>query len=259
MALPTGMEAWYKTWFDSPYYAMLYRHRDDDEAQFFIDSLVHSVALPPGGRVLDLACGTGRHSAYLRRLGYEVVGVDLSTARVERARQLHQQPDDTRLQFHQGDMRHLLDDGRPAWAERPFDLVLNLFTSIGYFNEVGENQQALHQVRQLLAPNGYFIIDFFNADKVVRELRASEELQIDGVQFEIRRRVEHEHIVKRIRITDGPRMLHFSESVQLLHLREFERLLKREQLSLVRTWGDYGGAPFDELESDRLILFAQPV
>ncbi len=255
------MEAWYKTWFDSPYYAQLYRRRGEDEARFFIDSLLRAVALPPGGRVLDLACGTGRHAAYFHQQGFEVTGVDLSATRIEQARTLH--PSDGRLQFEQADMRHLLngaaDGQRPAWAASPFDLVVNLFTSLGYFNELSENQQVLHGVRQLLAPSGCLVIDFFNADYVVRTLKASEELELAGVHYEIRRRIEGEHVLKRIRITDGEKMLHYTEQVQLLHLRDFERMCKREHLHIDQQWGDYSGAPFDPHESERLILFARPV
>ncbi|MEM1002389.1 MAG: SAM-dependent methyltransferase, partial [Bacteroidota bacterium] len=56
---------WYASWFDSPYYHILYKDRDYDEAQALIDSLTQYLNLPENGRVLDLACGRGRHSVYL--------------------------------------------------------------------------------------------------------------------------------------------------------------------------------------------------
>jgi SAM-dependent methyltransferase len=249
------MEAWYKTWFDSPYYEMLYKHRDADEARFMIDTLVHSLSLPKGGRVLDLACGTGRHSVYLNSLGYDVVGVDLSAPRIA----LASAESGPHLRFVQADMRHLLDGdaASTAWSRPPFDLVLNLFTSLGYFNEQSENQQVLRNVNAVLRPAGTLVIDFLNAERVVRTLKPEEEYTVGGVHFEVRRRIEGEHVVKRIRITDGGKMLHFCESVQLLYLDDFERLLKREHLKIIRLWGDYSGAPFDADVSERLIVFAQ--
>ena len=69
---------WYASWFDTPYYHILYKDRDYTEAQGFMDNLTNYLNIPEGGKILDLACGKGRHSVYLNSLGYDVTGVDLS-------------------------------------------------------------------------------------------------------------------------------------------------------------------------------------
>ena len=70
---------WFKDWFNSPYYHLLYANRDEREASDFIDALLEYLKSPPGSRMLDVACGRGRHSRYLESRGFDVTGLDLST------------------------------------------------------------------------------------------------------------------------------------------------------------------------------------
>ena len=69
---------WFESWFDTPYYHILYKERNEEEAQLLIDNLTQYLNLPDDAKILDLACGKGRHSIYLNSLGYQVVGADLS-------------------------------------------------------------------------------------------------------------------------------------------------------------------------------------
>ena len=69
---------WYESWFDTKYYHILYKDRNYREAQVFMDNLTHYLNLPEKAKVLDLACGKGRHSIYLNQCGYDVIGADLS-------------------------------------------------------------------------------------------------------------------------------------------------------------------------------------
>ena len=70
--------SWFVNWFDSPYYHTLYKNRDEKEAQVFIDNLVHHLQIKKGSKLIDIACGKGRHATYFNSLGLDVVGVDLS-------------------------------------------------------------------------------------------------------------------------------------------------------------------------------------
>jgi SAM-dependent methyltransferase len=241
-------EEWYKSWFDSPYYSLLYKHRDAKEAQQFVNQLMHHLNLPSGAKVIDLACGNGRHAVYLNKLGFEVVGIDLSKNKIVAAQRLA----NPTLRFQQGDIRRLE-------FEEKFRLALNLFTSIGYFSDFSENQQVLSNVRNILDDQGLLVIDFLNATKVERELVASEKHEMEGVIFEIRRQVKKHMVEKLIRITDGDRMVSYREAVQLIHLKDFDRMLKKERFQVTELWGDYYGGPFDEIHSDRLILFAKAI
>jgi cyclopropane fatty-acyl-phospholipid synthase-like methyltransferase len=84
------VQDWFATWFNSKYYHTLYKDRNLQEAEVFVDTLVSHLALPHGARALDLACGKGRHSLHLKQKGFEVIGVDLSDESIAEAK-LHEQ------------------------------------------------------------------------------------------------------------------------------------------------------------------------
>jgi len=74
----TSTENWFASWFDTKYYHILYKERNDEEAQLLMDNLTHYLNLPEDAKILDLACGKGRHAIYLNSLGFDVTGADLS-------------------------------------------------------------------------------------------------------------------------------------------------------------------------------------
>jgi len=78
LATQKPTQNWFASWFDTPYYHILYKERNYREAQIFMDNLTHYLNLPEKAKVLDLACGKGRHAIYLNQLGFEVIGADLS-------------------------------------------------------------------------------------------------------------------------------------------------------------------------------------
>ena len=118
---------WYASWFNTPYYHILYRDRDHAEARTFMDKLTHHLGLSRESHILDLACGRGRHSLYLNSIGFEVTGVDLSEESIAYAKQF----ENDRLHFDIHDMC------KPY--SKKFDAVFNLFTSFGYFENDADN------------------------------------------------------------------------------------------------------------------------
>ncbi|MCF8464907.1 MAG: methyltransferase domain-containing protein [Flavobacteriales bacterium] len=240
------VQDWFATWFNSPYYHTLYKDRNLQEAEVFVDALVSHLDLPHGARALDLACGKGRHSLHLKKKGFEVIGLDLSGESIAEAK-LNEQDG---LEFFEHDMRSLY------WHEY-FDLVVNLFTSFGYFHNKEDDQQTIASVADALKANGLFVLDFMNATKVKANLVAFEEKTIDNIRFEITRAVENGVIIKRIQVIDGDVELDFEEQVDALELSDFETYLSTAGLELVSTFGNYNLAPFDAESSDRLILVAK--
>ena len=205
------MQDWFATWFNSPYYHTLYKDRDLQEAETFVDALVSYLDLPRGTHALDLACGKGRHSLHLRQKGFNVIGLDLSEASIAEAKLSEQDG----LEFYEHDMRSLY------WHEY-FDLVVNLFTSFGYFHNKEDDQKTISSVADSLKQDGLFVLDFMNATKVKTNLVAYEEKTIDNVRFEITRVVENGVIIKRIHVIDGDVELDFEEQVDALELSDFE-------------------------------------
>lgn len=240
------MQNWFVSWFNSPYYHTLYKDRDVSEAEAFVDKLADYLKVPKGSRVLDLASGKGRHSVRLHNHGYEVIGLDLSEESVAEAKL----SETDGLEFFEHDMRELY------WKEY-FHIVVNLFTSFGYFHNKEDDQKTISSVAEALIPKGIFVIDFMNAVKVIENLVDYEEKTIDGVKFEITRSVEEDVIIKRIHVIDGGVELDFEEEVDALKMHDFEGYLAKAGLTIDSTFGDYQLNPFEEKTSDRLIIIAK--
>jgi SAM-dependent methyltransferase len=124
----------------------------------------------PGGTILDLACGIGRHSLLLAEKGYRVVGVDISPTFIERAEELAAEKGVSgRVEFMVGDMRRvgeLLGD-----RGEPFDAVVNLYTSHGYWDEATD-RAIFSQACDLTKRGGIFVIHTVNRDFLVRHFQA---------------------------------------------------------------------------------------
>mgnify|MGYP001321808339 CR=1 FL=1 len=241
-------ETWFETWFNSPYYHLLYQHRDDTEAQQLIDQLFQYLQIPPESRLLDLACGKGRHARYMAQKGYDVTGIDLSQDSITEAKQF----ETDNLHFYEQDMRTVF---RPDY----FHYVFNFFTSFGYFDNTDENQLSLNAIYRQLQDKGYLVLDFFNTQRVIAKLVAYEEKEIADVRFFITRRATSNHIIKTISVIDEPKHFKatYEERVQALTLPWFEQALSSAGFTLRQTWGNYELEPYHPHDSDRLILLAQ--
>lgn len=239
---PQDTENWYASWFDSPYYHILYADRDYEEAQLFMDNITEYLNLPDDAKILDLACGKGRHSIYLNQLGYDVTGADLSENSIREAKKSEK----ANLRFIQHDMREPFAD--------KYDAVFNLFTSFGYFDQDSDNLKTLMAIRESLTETGFAVIDFMNVEKVIKNLVAEETKNVGGIDFNIKRFHIDDHIYKEIKFEDNGRQFHFTEKVQALTLQSFESLMEKAGIYLLDTFGDYKLRKFHKTESDRLIM-----
>lgn len=235
---------WFKTWFASPYYHILYKNRDHQEAENFISNLLEHFQPKEEDRFLDLACGAGRHSIFLNKKGYEVVGVDLSAPSIETA----SEHENDRLSFFVHDMRNL-------YRTNYFNYIFNLFTSFGYFENEYDNIKTLKAIKKGLKNNGKVVIDFMNAHKVVNNLVANEEKTIDQVDFKIKKSFDQKFIYKNIQFKDEQGLdQNFTEMVQYIDLNKFESFCEQAGLKITHTFGDFNLNKFDLEKSDRLIL-----
>ena len=233
---------WYKTAFRYDY-LRVYRHRNDEEARRQVDFLMDSLDVPSSCEVLDLGCGDGRHSLELTRRGFRVTGLDLSEELLERAR--HRTADEgLDITFIQGDMRD------PP-AVRAYDLVVNFFTSFGYFREDGENARVLEAISRALRPGGHFLMDYLNREYVISTLVPSDRRNVEGMEVEQRRWITgdpseaggHVRINKQVRIREDGAERSYDESVRMYTLEELEALMDRAGLRVTRTYGDFDGRP----------------
>jgi SAM-dependent methyltransferase len=238
--------AWYEDWFDSPYYSILYKHRDDAEAHRFIDRLIAFLNPASGARMLDLGCGKGRFSRYLAQQGFEVTGLDLSENSIQYARQ-----------FAADNLSFFTHDMREPYKFIYFDYIFSFFTSFGYFESDEANIQTLKNVHSGLKKNGYFVLDFFNAANVEKHLPQREEKEIGGIRFFIEKKKEGNFVVKHIRFEDSGVSRHFTEQVRLFDCQTMRAMFAEAGLDEIACFGDYDLNPFDEIHSPRLILVAK--
>jgi SAM-dependent methyltransferase len=234
---------WFSTWFDSPYYHILYHNRDVQEAEAFLDRLLAFLHPKPHEKILDLACGKGRHAIYLHQKGLDVTGLDLSAKSIAHAKLYENE----HLHFDEHDMRLV-------YKPEHFDFILNLFTSFGYFDNETENVVALDATAKSLKHGGKLVVDFMNTDKIISNLVAEEEKEVRGINFRIRRGVENGFIVKTIRFCDEGETYQFEERVRALREEDFLEYFQMVQLRLVEVFGDYNLNPFDCEKSDRMIF-----
>lgn len=236
---------WFASWFDTPYYHQLYKHRSEDEAQAFIERLVQFLSLESNAHVLDLACGKGRHARTLHALGLNVLGTDLSPQSIAFANKSATEG----LAFKVHDMRE-------AMPNQTFDAIFNLFTSFGYFNSTPENQRVIDAVASMLKPNGYLVIDFLNAHRVIDTLVPVEVIDRGEIRFNISREIREGKVFKHISFSDGGKTYDFTEQVQLLTTDDFERLLNKE-FEILHTFGNYELNEFNPSSSSRLLIIAK--
>lgn len=239
-------ENWFKEWFNSEYYHLLYNNRDNSEAQLVIKNLFEYLQLPQNAKILDLACGKGRHAIQVSEMGFDTVGIDLSEESIQFAKQFEK----SQLKFEIGDMRKLT-------YRNEFDLVLNLFTSFGYFKEEESNFQVIQSIEQSLKKKGYLVLDYLNVEKVKPFLPLSEEIHREGVVFKISKFIKENFIVKEICFEVNGDNYKQTELVELITEEQFETYFQRANLKLLHKFGDYSLADFDVLNSDRLILLAK--
>ena len=233
---------WFASWFDTPYYHILYKDRDYEEAQLFMDNITSYLNLPEDAKILDLACGKGRHSVYLNQLGYDVTGADLSQHSINEAKKFS---NDT-LHFEVHDMREPF--------EQKFDAIFNLFTSFGYFENESDNIKTLKAICESLSEYGFGVIDFMNVKKVIENLVPKEVKIVDGIEFHIKRYVIDDYIYKEIDFEDKGERYHFVEKVKALTLQDFEAMMEEAGIYLLDTFGDYKLRKFFKNESERLIM-----
>jgi SAM-dependent methyltransferase len=194
-----------------------------------------------------VGCGTGRHSRHLAEKGFTVTGIDLSSYSLQLARRYK----NDNLQFYRHDMR------LPFGTNR-FDVVLNLFTSLGYFETKDENLQVIENIYTTLKPGGTLVIDYLNMYYTQKHLVVKEQKEIDGIIYNINRWTDEQFFYKHIAVTHESlhEPLEYTEQVSKFGIADFEAMLAQYNLEITNVYGDYGLNDFDEEDSKRLIIIA---
>ncbi len=235
---------WFESWFGSPYYPILYQNRDQAEAQVFVENLIAFLHPAAGSKMLDIACGEGRFAIQLAAHGFDVTGIDLSYASIEKA--LHHEAENLHFLVH--DMRY------PFYI-RYFDFAFNFFTSFGYFATQRDNETAAKSFAKALKKEGTLVMDYLNKIPAVNALVAEEMIDKGTLKFHIRRELKDGHFLKHIQFVDtAGRERHFTESVAAFELPDFIRMFEATGLKLEHTFGDYQLNAYNPENSPRMIM-----
>lgn len=239
------MSNWFATWFDTEYYHKLYNNRDESEAQRFISNILDYLKLPAGSKVLDIACGKGRHAKAISERGYDVVGTDLSPNSIEDANKMATD----NLSFFVQDMRE-------SFRENEFDAAFNFFTSFGYFDTEDDNHRAAKAMSDNVKTGGLLLIDFVNKAHALANIAAkqSEVQERDDLHFDIERLFTNGRYVKNITVCEKDKCMRFQESLQSLTKEDFLKYFLPLGMELETTFGDYDLNEYNEEQSPRLIL-----
>ncbi len=239
------MSNWFATWFDTEFYHKLYNNRDESEAQRFIQNILALLKLPNRSKILDVACGKGRHAKAIADAGYDAVGTDLSPNSIADANKIANE-----------NLHFFVQDMRETFRQNEFDAVFNLFTSFGYFETENDNILAAKAMALNVKPGGVLLIDFVNQAHALSNIAAKpNEVQTRGnLHFDIERLYENERYIKNITVCTEDKCHRFQESLQALCKEDFLRYFSPHGMELENTFGDYDLNAYDAVSSPRMIL-----
>lgn len=240
---------WFKHWFNSKEYLNVYQHRDKEDARELLQLVLNNIDTENVRTVLDMAAGYGRHAEILSNKGFDVTAVDLSEMLLNIARN-NAEKENLNIEFVRSDIRKFNPD-------KKFDLIINLFTSIGYFDEDEENFKVLNKAYNLLAENGYFILDYMNKNFVRNTLVPLSVDKTDNGTIIQNRYIKGERIIKEIIIEREGKQNKYYESVRMFSYDELISIMQKIGFHVIKTFGDFLGNPFELENSPRIIIISR--
>ena len=240
---------WYKDWFNTDEYLLVYKHRDRSEAEILKNLVLKNVEREKVKLVLDMACGSGRHAISFAQAGFDVTAIDLSENLLNVAK--------SNAEKEKVNVDFILSDIRKFNPEKKFDLVLNLFTSLGYFEKDEENRGVIQKAFELMNSGGWFVLDYFNKNYILNNLIPITVENIAGKRITQTREIKNNRVEKNIIIRNGEKESHYQESVRLYSKEEVIKILERTGFEIVKIFGDFDGSKFDANNSPRLIVFSK--
>lgn len=249
MTTPTGLPWYEQDSFWDTFEPVIFDQARRDLAPQEIDRLIGLLELTPGQTVCDLCCGVGRHSLELARRGFAVTAVDRTLRYLDRAAAAARD-EGLEIEFVQADMR---DFCRPA----SFDVVLNLFTSFGYFDAQRDDRQVIENAHRSLKPDGRFVLDLMSKEIIARIFRARDWHPVDGGVLLEDRKILHDWtcIANRWTLIKDGRQQEWTFSHRLYSAAELRRLLEDCRFRQSLVYGGLDGSAYDE-KAERLVVVA---
>jgi SAM-dependent methyltransferase len=215
-----------------------------------VDQVLKNLKVSQGARILDLACGQGRHSIELARRGYLVTGLDYSPLLLSKAVTASKKlPQARRPNFVEGDMRKLAEHFPPG----SFDVVINLWNAWGYFDKRSDDRKVLKGISQVLRPGGALVINTLNESGVAHRLKtATPRWHREGKGRYFLQDFSYDPRVKKLKanwILLAPKARiekHYSFTQNVYSTEHFREELHKTGIKLETLWGLLEGTPYSK-------------
>jgi 2-polyprenyl-3-methyl-5-hydroxy-6-metoxy-1,4-benzoquinol methylase len=240
------MSDWFKKWFSSDEYLRVYSHRNIEDAENILDLILDNVNIPQNANILDAACGAGRHSIILAGKGYNVTAFDLSRnlLKIGAANSIN---GNITVDF-------LCADIRKIHFKKSFNLVLNMFTSFGYFQSDEENFLFFNNVKMMMKEDGFLVLDYINPSYLKENLVTESVKTFDDKSIVEKRKISDDFVVKDIEIKYKDVTKIFNETVKLYNYQNIVKKFEKIGFKIFKVFGNYKGESFSELNSERIII-----
>lgn len=254
---------WWKTLFDQKYLDTYLSDLTPERTKREVDFVVKATNLQPSDRILDLACGHGRHSIELAKRGFDMVGLDYSEPFIAKAKQDAKQAG-VKVEFVRGDMKNLP-------FNESFDVVLMLFTAFGYFDDEN-NQRALGEVSKSLKSSGRFLIDVISGEAVIKRFNKEGQKEEGSSFLKIPRTYEvggltvnevewfdsdtqqvHNH---REWIDEHGEKKEYDYYLKVYTVPQYKEMFAKTGFEFKQVWGDFQGNPHNK-DNFRTIILAE--
>jgi ubiquinone/menaquinone biosynthesis C-methylase UbiE len=234
---------WWRDYFGEDFFHLHVDLFPEELSRREVAGMLELMQIPLGARILDVPCGWGRHTALFAEQGYDVVGADLSFDLLRRG---------------QPGPRYVAADVRQQpFADAAFDVVINVFTSLGLFLDDAEDLAALREAHRLLTPGGRFLLESMHRDDVVAAYAERDRWVLpDGTEVRVRRRFDPIRGISYERLQwrkgeEGGRKQH---ALRLRTATEIAALMQAAGFDDVAYYGDWDGRPFTHRDSSLIAV-----
>ena len=244
---------WWEDIYNRQIYFDLYEQEDTQLAEQQVQQVLALLHLQSGASILNLCCGYGRHSIKLAQRGFKVTGVDISAKQIQHAREVAQNAR-AQVDFQVADARKLN-------FQEIFDVVLNMFISLGFFKDDHENRQVLQGVFRALKPGGRLFIDFWNREKEIRHFQptACEKIR----EIIVLKEWQFDALAGRLNWTntaifpDGKRES-WDHSIRAYTVAELKALIEETGLKVEAVYGSLAGEEYTLNSPAAIIIATKP-
>jgi len=215
-----------------------------------IDFVLSETSIPPGGRILDVGCGPGRHSIELAQRGYTVVGIDPSATMIaaakERASEAGVSPDFQQVA------------GEDFITDETFDAAICLFTTLGQVEDQKDSHNIIPRAATALRPGGVFIVEVPQLDWVASNLKPSDRFGEGDRYTDIARQFDADEtsVTEIFTLVSPGETQHYVLIYRLFSLDELSALLEKDGYKIVATYGGYYRNPLT-IASPVMVIVAQ--